>query len=101
MPWGNTHYMSKRITASTRTRRELVYTCGTFRRIVTAMAVSTDGRPPLPPFNPLDERFRADPYPFYHRYRAEDPVHWAGAPDHDGAGIWFLFRYMEVMAALR
>jgi pimeloyl-[acyl-carrier protein] synthase len=65
------------------------------------MAVGTDGRPPLPLFNPLDERFRADPYPSYHRYRAEDPIHWAGAPDHDGAGIWFLFRYMEVMAALR
>jgi len=65
------------------------------------MAVRTDGRPPLAPFNPLAEGFRADPYPYYHRYRAEDPIHWAGAPDHNGAGIWFLFRYMEVMAALR
>jgi pimeloyl-[acyl-carrier protein] synthase len=55
----------------------------------------------LPPFNPLDARFAADPYPFYHWYRAEDPIHWAGAPDHSGAGIWFLFRYADVMAALR
>ncbi len=65
------------------------------------MAVRTDGRAPLPMFNPLDPRFQADPYPFYHRYRAEDSIHWAGPPDHDGAGIWFLFRYTDVMAALR
>jgi pimeloyl-[acyl-carrier protein] synthase len=65
------------------------------------MISRTEDRPPLPPFNPLDERFRRDPYPFYDRYRAEDPIHWAGAPDHEGSGIWFLFRYMDVMAALR
>lgn len=65
------------------------------------MISRTDGRLALPPFNPLDDRFRHDPYPFYHRYRAEDPIHWAGAPDHDGPGIWFLFRYTDVMAALR
>src|SRR5262245_9970113 len=65
------------------------------------MAVRIEDRPRLPPFNPLDDRFRADPYPFYHRYRVVDPIHWAGAPDHQGGGIWFLFRYADVMSALR
>ncbi len=65
------------------------------------MVVGTHARPPLPPFNPLDASFRADPYPFYHRYRAEDPIHWAGSPDHSGGGMWFLFRYTDVMTALR
>jgi pimeloyl-[acyl-carrier protein] synthase len=65
------------------------------------MAAGIHGRPQLPPFNPLDGRFRANPYPFYHRYRAEDPIHWAGTPDHEGGGMWFLFGYTDVMAALR
>jgi cytochrome P450 len=66
-----------------------------------AMTFPAADRRPLPHFNPLDERFRDDPYPFYHRYRAADPIHWSGAADHRGSGIWFLFRYTDVMAALR
>src|SRR5262249_9607600 len=67
----------------------------------TAMSARPEVRSPLPPFNPLDAQFRDNPYPFYQRYRATDPVHWAGAPDHRGGGLWFLFRYTDVMAALR
>ena len=58
-------------------------------------------RQPLPQFNPLDGQFRSNPYPVYRRYRLEDPVHWAGAPNHRGAGTWYLFRHADVMAALK
>ena len=36
----------------------------------------------------------ADPYPFYHRLREADPVHW------DPAGFWVLTRYADVLQAL-
>ena len=65
------------------------------------MTSPTEGRRPLPPFNPLFPRFQENPYPFYRAYRAEDPVHWAGTPDHQGPGSWYLFRHSDVMAALR
>ena len=38
----------------------------------------------------------ADPYPYYARLRAADPVHWA-----DQFGGWVLTRYADVMAVLR
>jgi len=46
-------------------------------------------------FNPMDPAFVADPYPTYHRLRAEDPVH------HSPLGFWVLTRYDDVIAALR
>ena len=46
-------------------------------------------------FNPMDPEFIADPYPTYHRLRAEDPVH------HSPLGFWVLTRYQDVVAALR
>ena len=46
-------------------------------------------------FNPLDPIFRADPYPFYARLRAEDPVH------ETPAGVYVLSRYAGCVAALR
>jgi cytochrome P450 len=46
-------------------------------------------------FNPMDPEFLADPYPMYHRLRAEDPVH------HSPMGFWVLTRYDDVAAALR
>ena len=46
-------------------------------------------------FNPMDPEFVADPYPTYHRLRAEDPVH------HSPLGFWVLTRYPDVMATLR
>ena len=46
-------------------------------------------------FNPMDPEFMADPYPTYHRLRADDPVH------HSPLGFWVLSRYPDVMASLR
>jgi cytochrome P450 len=46
-------------------------------------------------FNPMDPEFVADPYPTYHRLRAEDPVH------HSTLGFWVLTRYADVIAMLR
>ena len=46
-------------------------------------------------FNPMDPDFVADPYPMYHRLRAEDPVH------RSPLGFWVLTRYPDVMASLR
>jgi cytochrome P450 len=46
-------------------------------------------------FNPMDPEFVADPYPMYHRLRAEDPVH------HSPLGFWVLTRYEDVVAVLR
>jgi pimeloyl-[acyl-carrier protein] synthase len=46
-------------------------------------------------FNPMDPEFVADPYPTYHRLRAEDPVH------KSPLGFWVLTRYEDVVAVLR
>src|SRR5438876_11013410 len=46
-------------------------------------------------FNPMDPEFLADPYPTYHRLRAEDPVH------RTPMGFWILTRYDDVATVLR
>jgi pimeloyl-[acyl-carrier protein] synthase len=46
-------------------------------------------------FNPMDPEFLANPYPIYHRLRAEDPVH------HSPLGFWILTRYDDVAFSLR
>jgi pimeloyl-[acyl-carrier protein] synthase len=46
-------------------------------------------------FNPMDPEFIDDPYPTYHRLRAEDPVH------QNPLGFWVLTRYEDVVTALR
>ncbi|HEY4910329.1 MAG TPA: cytochrome P450, partial [Methylomirabilota bacterium] len=46
-------------------------------------------------FNPMDAEFIANPYPTYHRLRAEEPVH------HNPLGFWVLTRYEDVLVALR
>jgi pimeloyl-[acyl-carrier protein] synthase len=46
-------------------------------------------------FNPLLPEVIEDPYPLYHRLRAEDPVH------QSPAGMWVLSRYDDVAVALR
>ncbi len=46
-------------------------------------------------FNPMDPEFLADPYPTYHRLRAEDPVH------QSPLGFWVLTRYDDVQAVMR
>jgi cytochrome P450 len=45
--------------------------------------------------NLMDPEFVADPYPTYHRLRAEDPVH------RSPLGFWVLTRYEDVVASLR
>lgn len=47
-------------------------------------------------FNPFLPEFHENPYPFYHRLRALDPVHWS-----DMAGRWVLTRYSDCVAVLR
>jgi pimeloyl-[acyl-carrier protein] synthase len=46
-------------------------------------------------FNPMDPEFIADPYPTYHRLRAEDPVH------RSPMGFWVLTRYDDIVGVLR
>jgi len=46
-------------------------------------------------FNPFLPEFHANPYPFYHRLRAADPVH------QTPMGLWVLTRYDDVVTALR
>jgi cytochrome P450 len=47
-------------------------------------------------FNPLDKRFRADPYPYYRRVRERDPFHRSSL-----AGGWILARHADVEAVLK
>ncbi|MGH7301715.1 MAG: cytochrome P450, partial [Candidatus Rokuibacteriota bacterium] len=46
-------------------------------------------------FDPMAPEFLADPYPTYHRLRAEDPVH------QSPLGFWVLTRYEDVSGVLR
>jgi cytochrome P450 len=44
----------------------------------------------------LSAEFFDDPYPFYHRLRRDDPVHWS-----EPLGAWLVTRYHDVAAGLR
>jgi cytochrome P450 len=46
-------------------------------------------------FDPFLPEFHANPYPFYHRLRAADPVH------QTGMGFWVVTRYHDVVTVLR
>jgi cytochrome P450 len=46
-------------------------------------------------FHPLLPEVIEDPYPLYHRLRADDPVH------QNPAGMWMLSRYDDVSRFLR
>ncbi len=48
-----------------------------------------------PLFDPSQPEFHADPYPFYHRLRSEDPVH------QSALGYWIVTRYHDVVTVLR
>lgn len=56
------------------------------------VSVRRGGRPE---FDPHARDFLADPYPFYARLRAENPVH------RSPAGMWVLSRYTDVRDAVR
>src|ERR1051326_1210443 len=47
-------------------------------------------------FDPSLPGLAADPYPVYHRLRAEDPVHWSPI-----IGMWVLTRYADAVAVVR
>ncbi len=49
----------------------------------------------MEPFNPFRPEVIADPYPYYRRYREEDPVHWSEVLD-----AWVLTRYQDVELVL-
>lgn len=53
---------------------------------------------PLQPFNPLLPTVRNDPYPIYHRYRAEEPVHRAPPMVPGMSTCWYVFGYDDVVA---
>jgi cytochrome P450 len=44
----------------------------------------------------LQPQYIAEPYPFYHQLRAQDPVHW-----DEGMQSWFLTCYSDVISVLR
>ena len=44
----------------------------------------------------LEPSVLGDPYPLFHRLRAEDPVHWEA-----DLGFWVLTRYADCLFALR
>jgi cytochrome P450 len=46
-------------------------------------------------FDPRLPDFHADPYPFYHRLRSEDPVH------RTRMGFWVVTRYDDTVTVLR
>lgn len=50
-------------------------------------------------YNPFDPEVLADPYPYYHRDRAEDPVRPSDLIP--GGGVWLLMRYADSESVLR
>ena len=51
---------------------------------------------PFDTANPLDPEVIANPYPYYHQLRAQDPVHW-----NEPLQRWTLTRYADVLEAFR
>ena len=69
-----------------------------------ASARESDPAPSVPPapgtvasvLNPFDPEFRENPYPAYHRVRADDPIRRI-----DAFNLWMLSRYADVQFVLR
>ncbi|MEI6042748.1 MAG: cytochrome P450 [Chloroflexota bacterium] len=55
----------------------------------------------LEKFNPLSPAVQANPYPFYHRYRSNAPIHWGAPVFSNQPGSWYFFRYMDIAQILR
>jgi len=58
--------------------------------------VESDDSSPIESFDPFTPGFRDNPYPYYHRQRANDPVHWLEATNN-----WHLTRYADAVAVLK
>jgi cytochrome P450/class 3 adenylate cyclase/tetratricopeptide (TPR) repeat protein len=58
-------------------------------------AISRPGRSRETLFDPSAPEFHSNPYPFYHRLRAEDPVH------QSEQGFWVVTRFPDVVTVLR
>jgi cytochrome P450 PksS len=56
-------------------------------------------RPPRAPVNLADPEFKANPFPFYAKLRAESPVHRTVLPT--GEPAWLVTRYDDVAAVLK
>lgn len=58
-----------------------------------------------PPLNSLSPEFTENPYLFYARYRALDPVHWGIGNNPlrgiEEAGMWFVLRHSDVINVLK
>lgn len=52
-------------------------------------------------FNPCPDLLQQNPYPVYHEYRCQDPVHLGMPPRPEHEESWYLFRYDDVAAALK
>ncbi len=52
-------------------------------------------------FDPLDLAVLPDPYPTYAMYRRHAPVHWGAPGQETYPGTWYLFRFTDVVAALK
>ncbi len=58
-----------------------------------------DGAQTLKGFDPQLPQVWTNPYPHYDLYRGEDPVHWTQEAERGDAGVWYVFRYRDVIAA--
>jgi cytochrome P450 PksS len=56
-------------------------------------------RSPREPVNIASPEFKADPFPFYARLRAEAPVYWTVLPT--GEPVWLVTRYDDAVAVLK
>lgn len=52
-------------------------------------------------FDPYSPGFLTDPYRLYAQFRQGSPVNWGIPPNPEMDGSWYLFRYDDVMDALR
>ena len=64
--------------------------------IKTIPAVEPPSEPALSLYHLLDPAVLADPYPLYHRLRAEDPVHW-----DPFLHTWVVTRYADVVTVFQ
>ncbi len=62
---------------------------------------TTTTAPSVDWFDLFAPAFHLDPYPFYHRLRNEDPVHWGMSFEPGIAGMWHIARHADIMRILK